>query len=76
MLAIRPDLVNIDRAVPGELRPLSEIADDLRRLGVRAVSPNGVLGDPAGATLEEGRDLLDTLTDDLVAAVDDARNTW
>ena len=41
-----------------------------------AVSPNGVLGDPTGATLEEGRDLLDMLTDDLVAAVDDARNTW
>ena len=76
MLALRPSLVNIDRAVPGELQPLSEIADDLRRLGVRALSPNGVLGDPAGATLEEGRDLLDTLTDDLVCAVDDARNTW
>lgn len=76
MLALRPGLVNIDRAVPGELQPLSEIADDLRRFGVRALSPNGVLGDPAGATLEEGRDLLDTLTDDLVCAVDDARNTW
>ena len=43
---------------------------------VFAVSPSGVLGDPTGATLEEGRDLLDKLTGDLVAAVDDARNTW
>ncbi len=76
MLAIQASLVDIDRAVPGETRPLAEIAADLRRLGVRAVSPTGVLGNPADATLEEGRDLLDTLTDDLVTAVDDARNTW
>ena len=76
MLAIRASLVNIELAVPGEMRPLAEVAPDLRRLGVRAVSPTGVLGNPADATLEEGRDLLDTLTDDLVTAVDDARNTW
>jgi creatinine amidohydrolase/Fe(II)-dependent formamide hydrolase-like protein len=55
---------------------LAEIAADLRRHGVRPVSPTGVLGDPSDATLEEGRDLLDNLTDDLVTAVDDARNTW
>jgi mycofactocin system creatininase family protein len=76
MLAIRASLVATGLAVPGELRPLSEISADLRRHGVRALSPNGVLGNPADATLEEGRDLLDTLTDDLVSAVDDARNTW
>ena len=76
MLAIRASLVDIELAVPGEMRPLAEVAPDLRRLGVRAVSPTGVLGNPADATLEEGRDLLDTLTDDLVTAVDDARNTW
>ena len=52
------------------------LAPELRRQGVRAVSPSGVLGDPTGATLGEGRDLLDKLTSDLVAAVDDARNTW
>ena len=31
----------------------------LRREGVRAVSPNGVLGDPTGASAAEGRELLD-----------------
>lgn len=76
LLAIEPALVDVRRATPGVLRPLPEIAPVLRRLGVRVVSPTGVLGDPRDATLEEGRDLLDTLTGDLVAAVDDARNSW
>jgi creatinine amidohydrolase len=76
MLAIAPSLVVAARASAGETRPLAEIAAALGAGGVRAVSPNGVLGDPTGATLEEGRILLDKLTDDLVAAVDDARNTW
>jgi creatinine amidohydrolase len=34
------------------------------------VSPNGVLGDPAGATAEEGSALLDAMVADLAAAVD------
>jgi mycofactocin system creatininase family protein len=76
MLAIDAGLVAMDLAVPGEMRPLQEIAAHLRRGGVRAVSRSGVLGDPTGATLEEGRNLLDKLTDDLVTAVDDARTTW
>jgi creatinine amidohydrolase len=76
MLAIDARLVDMHRARPGETRPLPDIAGELRRHGVGAVSPTGVLGDPTGATLEAGRNLLEMLTDDLVAAVDDARNTW
>jgi len=41
----------------------------LRERGVRAVSPNGVLGDPAGASAEQGRELLRAAADDLEAAV-------
>ncbi len=41
----------------------------LRNLGVRAVSANGVLGDPSGADAEEGRALLDRAADELVATV-------
>ena len=37
--------------------------------GVRAVSANGVLGDPAGASAAEGARLLDQLAADLAAAV-------
>jgi mycofactocin precursor peptide peptidase len=48
------------------------ISTRLRTIGVRGVAPNGVLGDPTGATADEGRALLDRLTSDLVRAVD----TW
>ena len=34
---------------------------ELRAHGVRKVSPNGVLGDPAGASAAEGTRLLDLL---------------
>jgi creatinine amidohydrolase/Fe(II)-dependent formamide hydrolase-like protein len=37
---------------------------------VRAVSANGVLGDPAGASAAEGQRLLARLADDLNAAMD------
>jgi creatinine amidohydrolase len=76
MLAIDQRLVLMQLARPGDMRPLPDIAGELRRHGVGAVSPTGVLGEPTGATLEAGRNLLEMLTDDLVAAVDDARNTW
>jgi creatinine amidohydrolase len=76
VLALAPQLVTIERAVAGERRPLSELEGTLRRDGVRAVSPSGVLGDPAGATLEHGRILLDALADDLVRAFDEASRTW
>ena len=60
MLAIRPDLVRLDRLEPGDHRPLAEIASALRIGGVAAVSPSGVLGDPTAATLSEGNRLLDS----------------
>jgi creatinine amidohydrolase len=70
MLALAPELVRLDRAAPGNLRPLGELAPRLLREGVRAVAPNGVLGDPAGASAAEGRELLAGLVADLRAAVD------
>lgn len=76
MLAIEPALVDVGGASPGELRPIAEITAELRTGGLHGISPSGVLGDPTDATLEHGRDLLDTLTDDLVTAVDEARRSW
>jgi creatinine amidohydrolase len=75
MLAIRPDLVRLDRLQPGDRRPLAEIASALRAGGVAAVSPSGVLGDPTAATLSEGIRLLDALADQLVASVEAIRTT-
>jgi mycofactocin precursor peptide peptidase len=65
MLALAPDLVRIAAAEPGEVRPLAEIMPLLRERGVAALSSNGVLGDPAGASAAEGEALLAALTDNL-----------
>jgi mycofactocin system creatininase family protein len=69
-LALAPDRVRPGRAEAGNTRPLAELMPELRRSGVRAVSPNGVLGDPAGASAAEGAALLGRLTADLLATVD------
>jgi creatinine amidohydrolase len=51
--------VDAARAAAGATAPLTELLPALRAGGVRAVSPNGVLGDPAGATAQEGEALLE-----------------
>jgi mycofactocin system creatininase family protein len=70
MLALAPEDVRLDAAVAGETRPLPEIMAGLRAHGVRQVSPNGVLGDPVGASAAEGAALLDLLVADLRATID------
>jgi len=70
MLALAPGAVVLDAAERGEVRPLDEILPVLRERGVRAVSANGVLGDPAGASAAEGERLLARLADSLSAAID------
>ncbi|MEU3615398.1 mycofactocin biosynthesis peptidyl-dipeptidase MftE [Streptomyces sp. NPDC006872] len=59
MLHLAPERVRLDSATAGDTRPLAVLLPDLMALGVRAVSPSGVLGDPAGASAEEGRRALD-----------------
>lgn len=69
MLALAPGDVRLDAAAAGDVRPLSEVMAGLRAHGVRHVSPNGVLGDPAGASPAEGEALLVLLAEDLGAAL-------
>lgn len=69
LLTIAPDTVEFDRAEPGRTEPIVDLIEDLRASGVRAVSPNGVLGDPTGASAPEGRDLLDRFVTDLLTTV-------
>ncbi len=69
MLALEPALVRVDRAEKGDTRPLRELMAELRARGVAGVSPNGVLGDPTGATVAEGQALLESMALALVAAV-------
>ena len=68
MLHVEPEGVLGDRALPGESAPLGALLPRLRAEGVRAVSPTGVLGDPAGASAEEGSALLAGIVERLVAA--------
>jgi creatinine amidohydrolase len=70
MLALAPGAVRLDAAERGDVRPLERILPLLRERGVRAVSANGVLGDPAGASAAEGQRLLAHLADDLTVAMD------
>ncbi|HEY0936923.1 MAG TPA: mycofactocin biosynthesis peptidyl-dipeptidase MftE [Trebonia sp.] len=69
MLALAPGDVRLGAAAAGETRPLPEIMDGLRARGVRPVSPNGVLGDPAGASAAEGEILLSLMTADLAGVI-------
>jgi creatinine amidohydrolase len=69
MLALRPDLVHMDLAAPGEQRALGELLPRLRDGGVRAVSESGVLGDPTGATAAEGARLLAELAATLAGEI-------
>lgn len=69
-LALAPETVRLDRVAPGDTRAVSVLLPTLRAGGVAAVSPNGVLGDPAGATAAEGRAVVDDLLTDLVRRVD------
>jgi mycofactocin precursor peptide peptidase len=70
LLHLDPAAVRREDARPGELRPLTELMTRLRTEGVRPVSPNGVLGDPSGATAAEGRRLIAQVTADCAAALD------
>jgi creatinine amidohydrolase len=70
MLHLHPGLVRLGRAAAGGPAHGAGLVDRLRRVGVRAVSANGVLGDPAGASATDGEALLRRLGDDLALAVE------
>ena len=69
VLALAPAAVRTAAAAAGERRPVRDVAAELRSGGVALVSPNGVLGDPAGASDDEGRRVLAALVADLAATV-------
>lgn len=63
LLALGPQRVLLADAAAGSPAPLAQLLPALRAGGVRAVSDNGVLGDPAGASVDEGHRLLDEAAD-------------
>jgi creatinine amidohydrolase len=75
MLALDPDRVRMDRAESGERRPIAELLPALRERGAAAVSPNGILGDPIGATSSHGEALLAAAVDRLVSWLEEWAST-
>ena len=66
MLAIDPGLVRLELAVAGA----DSSIDELRTRGVPAVSANGVLGDPDGASGREGEKFITAFVQDLVHQIE------
>ena len=66
-LALAPASVRLDRAEAGNTTPIGDLMPALRATAVRGVSPNGVLGDPAGASADEGAAMFGDLLADLTA---------
>jgi len=62
MLAIRPDLVHMDRAARGWISSDGSPID-LYEDSLRALTPNGIIGDARRATREMGEALLERLSD-------------
>jgi mycofactocin system creatininase family protein len=70
MLALAPEHVRRNEARAGNVAAIAELLPRLRAVGMRPVSPHGVLGDPAGASAGEGRELLRAAAEQLAAMVD------
>lgn len=67
MLATHAHLVQSEHAVPGRQEPVAlwEVFEG----NLRSLAPNGVLGDPRGATAEMGEAVLRAITEFLVSCV-------
>ena len=70
MLAIDPEVVRTELAVAGSTEPLEVLLPRLRAEGVRPISSSGVLGDPQGASADEGESMLAAMTTELADALD------
>lgn len=65
LLHLAPETVRSELAAPGAVEPLAALLPRIAAGGVRAVSPNGVLGDPTGADAQEGARIFHGMTDRL-----------
>ncbi|NCY16004.1 MAG: mycofactocin biosynthesis peptidyl-dipeptidase MftE [Actinobacteria bacterium] len=70
LLHLDPSVVRLDRLEAGNSEPLASLLPVLRTGGVRAVSANGVLGDPRGASAAEGAELFDRLVAEFSVRID------
>lgn len=69
MLHLQPWAVRLGRAEPGCMEPLEAILPALMEGRLAEVSPNGVLGDPTGATAAEGRGVLQAIVEQVAGEI-------
>ncbi len=76
MLMLRPDLVNMEKAVPGLTdeafyRPENIMNSKIKSFihGIRSQSKNGILGDPTGANAEIGKEIFENKVNDIVVEI-------
>ena len=68
MLALHPDLVRIEAVEAGHPGPLTpELIERLFTQGMRAIAPNGILGDARGLSAELGERCIEELVAVIVA---------
>jgi len=72
MLAIAPELVDMDAAEGGFTGEMEEAIGKMLEGGVSSISSNGVVGDPAQASAEHGRRYWETALDLAVAEIESA----
>ena len=76
MLACQPDLVDLESAEQGFMGDAMAMGEKLNRDGTHSISPIGVLGDPRGATVEAGREYLESRAALLADYVMERRDGW
>lgn len=76
MMHIAPHAVRDGQLVIGNTRDARELMEDMRRGGVRSVSPNGVLGDATRATAERGQEIFAQYCSSLRSMFDDVVSKW
>lgn len=69
LLAVRPDLVRLDRAEAGYTGDLDAALGALFGTGIHEIAANGVLGDPADSSVEHGARYWDRAIDIVMAQV-------
>jgi mycofactocin system creatininase family protein len=76
LLHIAPELVRSDLIEAGATEITSHDIDLMKVSGVKAVSPNGVLGDPRQANADHGRKVLALYTESLITALRACAAQW
>ena len=76
MLHLAPDLVTTAAIEPGAVGDAAALIEKMRVGGVAAVSANGIVGDPRGASATDGERIFATWVDSLIECLRDADRRW